>query len=118
MAFGTDLTRPATAGEIEGEMSKAKHTPLYHHKTDGGAEYLCTEHIAGCNEGDLHHAAVRLDGGPELSPFYAAAPELLEACRTASNRLAAEGLCVDDDIWPILDQAIAKAEAEFRSSHR
>jgi hypothetical protein len=52
---------------------------LYHHKTDGGAEYLCTQHIAGCDEGDVRHAAVRLDGGPELSPLYAAAPELLRA---------------------------------------
>jgi hypothetical protein len=57
-------------------------TKLYYHKTDGGAEYLCAEHIDGCNEGDLHSAIIRLDGEPEfLSPVYAAAPELLKALK-------------------------------------
>lgn len=39
---------------------------LYYHKTDGGAEYLCTGNISGTNEGDLYTAIVRLDGKPEL----------------------------------------------------
>jgi hypothetical protein len=39
---------------------------LYHHKTDGGAEYLCTSPVEGTDEGDLYSAIVRLDGEPEL----------------------------------------------------
>lgn len=39
---------------------------LYHHQTDGGAEYLCSKHINDSEEGDLHYAVVRLDGDPEL----------------------------------------------------
>jgi hypothetical protein len=39
---------------------------LYHHKTDGGAEYLCTSPVDGTDEGDLYTAIVRLDGEPEL----------------------------------------------------
>lgn len=41
-------------------------TKLYHHKTNGGAEYLCTSPVEGTDEGDLHTAIIRLDGGPEL----------------------------------------------------
>lgn len=53
---------------------------LYHHKTDGGAEYLCTSPIEGTDEGNLYTAIIRLDGGAELlNPATAAAPELLEA---------------------------------------
>lgn len=53
---------------------------LYHHQTDGGAEYLCTSPVPGTDEGDLHTTIVRLDGEPELTkPVYAAAPELLKA---------------------------------------
>lgn len=55
---------------------------LYHHKTDGGAEYLCTAPIEGATEGDLHTAVVRLDGEPELiSSVHAAAHDLLEALK-------------------------------------
>ena len=45
---------------------------LYSHQTDGGAEYLCTRPVKGTTEGDLHFAAVRLDGEPELLGAYAA----------------------------------------------
>lgn len=41
-------------------------TKLYHHKTDGGAEYLCTSPVEGTDEGDLHTALIRLDGEPAL----------------------------------------------------
>ena len=61
-----------------------KHTPntLYYHKTDGGAEYLCTGHIVNSDEGDLHTTIIRLDGEPELiSPLYAYAPELLDVLK-------------------------------------
>jgi len=39
---------------------------LYSHKTDGGAEYLCTSPLPGTDEGDLHTAVIRLDGGAEF----------------------------------------------------
>ena len=37
---------------------------LYHHKTDGGAEYLCSECVPGTNEGNLSESKylVRIDG--------------------------------------------------------
>lgn len=35
---------------------------LYYHKTDGGAEYYCLSHIAGCDEGDMNSAILRTDG--------------------------------------------------------
>ena len=40
---------------------------LYFKKTDGGAEYLCTDPIEGTIVGDLKTAIVRLDGGAELT---------------------------------------------------
>lgn len=39
---------------------------LYYKKTDGGAEYLCTEPIEGTIVGDIRTAIVRLDGSPVL----------------------------------------------------
>ena len=37
---------------------------LYYHKTDGGAEYLCSENIEGTNEGSITHSTyiIRIDG--------------------------------------------------------
>lgn len=35
---------------------------LYYHKTDGGAEYYCTAHIEGSEEGDMRTAVLRTDG--------------------------------------------------------
>lgn len=35
---------------------------LYYHKTDGGAEYYCTRHIDGSEEGDMRTAVLRTDG--------------------------------------------------------
>lgn len=35
---------------------------LYYHKTDGGAEYYCLNHIDGCDEGDMSTAILRTDG--------------------------------------------------------
>ena len=35
---------------------------LYYHKTDGGAEYYCTEHINRSDEGDIRTAILRTDG--------------------------------------------------------
>lgn len=41
---------------------------LYYHKTDGGAEYYCLEHIDGCDEGKAGTAVLRTDGN-ELELF-------------------------------------------------
>lgn len=35
---------------------------LYYHKTDGGAEYYCLNHIEGSDEGDMYSAVLRTDG--------------------------------------------------------
>lgn len=62
---------------------------LYYHKTDGGAEYLCSNNVEGTEEGSFDsNFIVRIDGNiekdAELSikeQLIAAAPELLEACK-------------------------------------
>lgn len=56
-------------------------TKLYYHKTDGGAEYLCTSPVEGTDEGDLYTALIRLDGEPELVRPIASL-ESLEAIQT------------------------------------
>ncbi len=39
---------------------------LYYHKTDGGAEYLCSECVEGTNEGSFKSKyIVRIDGNIE-----------------------------------------------------
>ena len=36
---------------------------LYYHKTDGGAEYLCSDNVPGTDEGSLESKyVVRIDG--------------------------------------------------------
>jgi hypothetical protein len=36
---------------------------LYYHRTDGGAEYLCSSKVKGTNEGSLNSKyIVRIDG--------------------------------------------------------
>lgn len=35
---------------------------LYYHKTDGGAEYYCTQAVNGSDEGDMRTAVLRVDG--------------------------------------------------------
>ena len=52
---------------------------LYHHKTDGGAEYLCTAPVEGTNEGNLSTAVIRLDGQPETLGTLDPTPDLLAA---------------------------------------
>ena len=69
---------------------------LYYHRTDGGAEYLCTSPVDGTNEGDLYTTIIRLDGEPELlNPVYATAPELLEALKAVSASLH-EAIAITD----------------------
>lgn len=66
-------------------------TKLYHHKTDGGAEYLCTAPVAGTKEGDMRTAIIRLDGGPELlNPVTAAAPLLRRRTEVITEKLVVE----------------------------
>ena len=39
---------------------------LYYHKTDGGAEYLCSHHVEGIDEGSFDSKyIVRIDGNIE-----------------------------------------------------
>ena len=47
---------------------------LYYHKTDGGAEYYCFNHIAGCDEGSAGSAVIRTDGN-EIEIFTKTAKE-------------------------------------------
>jgi hypothetical protein len=91
---------------------------LYSHITDGGAEYLCTDHIDGCNEGDLTTAVIRLDDEAKfINSVYAAAPDLLEALIAAQRHLEYCGYgddyereCARDEKLPQkIDAAIAKA---------
>ena len=59
---------------------------LYYHKSDGGAEYLCTKRVPKtAAEGDLNHVVIRLDGKPEAFGIFAAAPELLEALKSIAG---------------------------------
>ena len=41
---------------------------LYYHKTDGGAEYYCMDHVPGSEEGNLYTAVLRTDGN-EIEVF-------------------------------------------------
>ena len=59
-------------------MSERWGYRLYYHKTDGGAEYLCSEAVPGTDEGKIpSRLVIRLDGEPEyVNP---GADELFEA---------------------------------------
>lgn len=94
-------------------------TKLYHHKTDGGAEYLCTSPVDGTDEGDLHTAIIRLDGGPELlNPATVAASELLKALQALVDALNYEVILVmhwdqeGRDIMRQAEDAIREATVE------
>ena len=44
-------------------MTKNKGIPLWYHKTDGGAEYLCSNNVEGTNEGSFDSKyIIRIDG--------------------------------------------------------
>lgn len=46
---------------------------LYYHKTDGGAEYYCTQAVEGTDEGDMRTAVLRTDGDEfELYTYHLA----------------------------------------------
>ncbi len=99
-------------------MSEHTERRLYYHKTDRGAEYLCTKPVTGTREGDMSHAAVRLDGEPVLLYRFAAAPKLLESCKAAlaamrwarDNRTTLNPSPEWCNAWDGLKKAIAKAE--------
>lgn len=56
---------------------------LYRHKTDGGAEYLCSSPVPGTDEGSFDSdIIIRLDGGLEIIRDNAHA-DLLAACEAA-----------------------------------
>lgn len=47
------------------EEAQGKDVRLYYHKTDGGAEYLCSSHVPGTDEGAVNSDTeyiVRIDG--------------------------------------------------------
>jgi len=45
--------------------NETKSRRLYYHKTDGGAEYLCSTPVPGTTEGMIPSPVIiRLDGGP------------------------------------------------------
>lgn len=95
-------------------------TKLYHHKTDGGAEYLTDTFIAWKHngkkgkEGTITHETkicVRLDGQPELlRADNAALIEALEDCLKIVDRYRATHLG-DGDICAMNARA-ALAQAE------
>jgi len=88
-------------------------TRLYYHETDGGAIYMSTAKVKGTEkEGALIRGSVvaRLDGDPELTPLYAAAPDLLAALERAVE--AAENPGKDYDWIGEASAALAKARGE------
>ena len=85
-------------------------TLLYRHQTDGGAEYLCSKHINGCDEGDLSFAVVRLDGRPELLGVYRAAPVMLAALRELERGIR---LWISEGVS---DEALTRAQAAIRAA--
>lgn len=88
---------------------------LYSHKTDGGAEYLCTRPVEGTDEGDLWSAIVRLDGDPELlNPVTAVAPELLEFAKDVLRYLKAGSIKTLEDRKFVAGKA---AELIYKAEH-
>lgn len=94
-------------------------TKLYHHKTDGGAEYLCTAPIEGTDEGDTFTTIVRLDGEPELygelnqaarliAAFHAEHIELLEALKAMMPENTGWYQSMD---WDIYNNALKQGRA-------
>lgn len=82
---------------------------LYLHKTDGGAEYLCT------GENDIGTAVVRLDGGPALvgnGCMLANAHRLFDALRRLVNTHTGaiwQTAAVQREAWTEAADAIARA---------
>jgi len=74
-------------------MEQTKPIPLYHHRTDGGPEYLSDKFILcdnGHKEGVFEGAnyVVRLDGEPRLTVRAEVNAELLEALEKAEAAMA------------------------------
>lgn len=96
------------------------HTRLYHHKTDGGAEYLSPVAVPGTDEGAFEGApfTIRLDGKPEfMGPgvaLIAAAPELLSILKRIIDRATAPMSDGDITLEDVAEarEIIAKAEGK------
>jgi hypothetical protein len=91
-------------------------TKLYYHKTDGGAEYLCTAPVEGTDDGDLSTAAIRLDGQPEtcgkFDRVYSVNAALLAALDRYLKRLNYHTDGVDScDLESADELAISEARA-------
>jgi len=121
---GSEVAGLTAAGAAESgrRMDSKATTPLYFHRTDGGAEYLCLRHVDGWDgEGDVRSALVRLDGGPELllanTALITAGSVLLAACkqlRAALDCPRGAALTLRPGhatlACEVLDNAIAQAE--------
>lgn len=108
---------------------KAKPQPkpgprrLYHHKTDGGAEYLCSSAVPGTNEGAFEGAdiIIRLDGGPEIVRNNTA-PKLAAVLREFMSDIEAVGVeeLRDENgswYWPDLAVTYRHAKAALKEAH-
>jgi hypothetical protein len=88
---------------------------LYYHKTDGGAEYLCSANVPGTDEGVFEGSEyiVRLDGAPELIVRAVNAHNVLvEACQCALAFMEGEDHDnLHGDLAEVLRAALAQAEA-------
>ena len=100
---------------------KPKPRRLYHHKTDGGAEYLCSSAVPGTNEGAFEGAdtIIRLDGGPEIVRNNTA-PNLAAALREFIADIEAVGLKAlkdenDTNYWPDLVPTYRHAKAAMKA---
>jgi hypothetical protein len=95
--------------------------PLYYHKTDGGAEYLCSEAVPGTTEGAIpSRLVVRLDGEPEyVAPAYddalAVMERLTEKVRRA-NEIQHSGQRVKAEDWAELYQLANEAHAAMKKA--
>ena len=106
---------------------KAKPQPkpgprrLYHHKTDGGAEYLCSSPVPGTDEGSFDSdIIIRLDGKPEIVRNNAA-PKLAAVLREFIADIEAVGVKALTDengpnYWPDLVLTYQHAKAAMKKA--
>jgi len=101
--------------------TKTARPRLYHHKTDGGAEYLCSNSVPGTDEGSFDaDIIIRLDGGPEIIRNNAA-PKMVAALREFMADIEAVGVKVlkdenDTNYWPDLVPTYRHAKAAIKEA--
>lgn len=96
---------------------------LYYHKTDGGAEYLCSSPVEGTEEGSFKSDyIVRIDGDlrkdAELTTYPATVTSALYVALDTLSNIADEGLDMNTfnkggigfDAIQTINAAIAKAK--------